>query len=111
MRQVEPLRQAFHLPRLARGLVAQAMVHRHGEKTRAVSESAAPARHQPHQRDGIGPTGHRENDRRRGLEVREKFFRVLNGDRGVFVVSHGAAGLSVSQRTSALCNRARRRFT
>ena len=60
----------------------------HGLRT----EAAPPARHQPHQRDGIGPAGHRENERGSGLPVCEQAFRLACRDRGIIVVGHGGAG-------------------
>src|SRR5665213_2965315 len=54
MRQFEAARQALDVTRLGRGLSAQAVIDRDGEKPRALRQSAAPAGRKPHQCHGIG---------------------------------------------------------
>jgi len=98
-RQIEQTRQPLDLTRLARGLGTQAMIDSDGDETRPARQGAAPARRQPHQRDRIGAAGNREDDRGRGLPVREQTFRVLRRDHGIVVVGHGVAGHSVFKRS------------
>ncbi|MHC2170810.1 hypothetical protein ACVIQW_000197 [Bradyrhizobium diazoefficiens] len=86
MWQAELGSEPLHLARLARRLGPQAMIDGDDGETRAARKAALPARGEPHQRDRVGPAGHREHQCGRTFQLGEELLRLARGDRRIVVV-------------------------